>query len=156
MEEYDPSTYHNQNDSLSNIPVTDLMIEHLRATKPWVRFISVIAFVMTGLMVLFGIVMIFIPMPAAEGFRFGPVLGIVYILFAGIYLAPAFFLHQYASSIGDLLKGGGDVAMEAALGSQKSFWRFSGILTLVGICIYALVIVVAILFGMISAMIGMR
>ncbi len=95
-------------------------------------------------------------MSKEQGFGFGPVLGIIYILLAGIYLAPAFLLHQYASSIGDLLQGGGDVAMEAALGSQKSFWRFIGILTLVFICLYALIIVVAISFGMMSAVSGMR
>ena len=37
--EYNISPFHNQTDSLANIPVTPLMIEHLQATKPWVRFI---------------------------------------------------------------------------------------------------------------------
>ncbi len=90
--------------------------------------------------------MMFMPSPTGmSGFGFGPMIGILYIILSGLYLAPAFFLHQYASSIRDVLKGGGDVAMEAALGSQKSFWRFVGILTLVMICIYALVFVFAIL-----------
>jgi hypothetical protein len=67
----------------------------------------------------------------------------------GLYLAPAFFLHQYASSINDFLQGGGDSAMETALGSQKSFWRFVGILTLVFICLYVLVFVFAIFGAMV-------
>ena len=150
MEEYNLSPYHNQVDALSNIPVTPLMIEHLRATKPWVRFMSVISFVMSGFMILGGVIIMF--MPAAPGMgAFGPVLGIVYILLAGLYIAPAYFLHQFASSIGTLMQGGGDVAMEAALGSQKSFWRFVGIMTLVVICLYGLFFVIAILFGVMSS-----
>lgn len=143
MEEYNLNPYHNQTDSLANVPVTPLMIEHLRATKPWVRLISVIMFISVGFMFLAGIIMMFMPSPSGMG-GFGPMIGIFYLLLGGLYLVPAFFLHQYASSIWDLLQGGGDVAMEAALGSQKSFWRFVGILTLVIICIYALIFVVAI------------
>jgi hypothetical protein len=38
--------------------------------------------------------------------------------------------------------------MESALGSQKSFWRFVGILTLVVICLYALIFIFAMLGAM--------
>lgn len=152
-QEYNLSPYHNQNDPLANVPVTPLMVEHLRATKPWVRLISVIMFILTGLMCVGGLLMML--MPSAPGMRgagfFGPVVGIIYILFSGLYLFPAYFLHQYASSINDLLRGGGDTAMENALGSQKSFWRFTGILTLIIIGIYALVIFFAV-FGAMSMM----
>jgi len=84
---------------------------------------------------------------AGIGAAGGAIIGIVYVLLAGLYIFPAYFLHQFASSISDLLRGGGDVAMETALGSQKSFWRFSGIMTLVVICLYGFFIVVMILFG---------
>lgn len=151
-QEYNLSPYHNQQDPLANVAVTDLMVEHLRATKPWVRLISVVMFIMVGLMCLGGLFMMLMPSPAGMGGAgfFGPVIGIIYILFSGLYLFPAYFLHQYASSINDLVQGGGDSAMENALGSQKSFWRFVGILTLVMICLYALIFFFAI-FGAMSA-----
>jgi hypothetical protein len=148
-QEYNLSPYHNQTDPLANVPVTPLMVEHLRATKPWVRFISIIMFIMVGLTFLGGLVMMFMPSPAGmRGFGFGPLVGIIYIIMGVLYLAPAYFLHQYASSIGDFVQNGGDSALETALGSQKSFWRFVGILTLVVICIYALVFVFVILGAM--------
>jgi Family of unknown function (DUF5362) len=151
-QEYNLSPYHNQTDPLADVPVTPLMVEHLRATKPWVRLISVIMFIFVGLSFLFGLLMLLIPTPPGmRGFGFGPLIGIIYFIFGGLYLVPAYFLHQYASSIQDFLQGGGDSAMENALGSQKSFWRFVGILTLVIICIYALVFFFAI-FGAMSAL----
>lgn len=104
---------------------------------------------MVGLMFLGGVVMMFLPSPPGmRGFGFGPIIGIIYILMGGLYIFPAYFLHQYASSIQDFLQGGGDTAIENALGSQKSFWRFAGILTLVIIGIYAAVIAFAILGAM--------
>lgn len=148
-QEYNLSPYHNQQDSLANIPVTPLMIEHLRATKPWVRFMSIMMFISVGFMFLAGLVLMFMPLPAAGRMPGMGAIGILYFVLGGLYLAPAYFLHQFASAIQNLLQGGGDVAMETALGSQKSFWRFVGILTLVIICIYALVFAFAI-FGAMS------
>lgn len=146
-QEYNLSPYHNQTDPLANVPVTPLMIEHLRATKPWVRFMSIMMFILSGLIFLGGLAMMFMP-TGSSGFGLGPLVGIIYFVMGGLYLVPAFFLHQFASSINDFLNGGGDSAMENALGSQKSFWRFVGILTLVVICIYGLIFLFAILAGM--------
>lgn len=121
MEEYSVNPYQNYTDSLTNIPVTPLMIDHLRATKPGVRFVWIVSFILAALMVVAGLAMILLSTatPAMAGFGFGPIVGVIYILFAGLYIAPAYFLHQFASSIGNLMQGGGDVALEAALGSQK-------------------------------------
>lgn len=148
-QEYNMSPYHNQNDPLANIPVTPLMVDHLRATRPWVMLISIVMFIAAGFMVLAGLAMMFMPSPQGMGgFGFGPVVGIIYLLMSALYIAPAYLLLKYASSIKDLLNGGGDVAMENALGSQKSFWRYSGIVTLILIVIYALIFVFAILGAM--------
>lgn len=147
-QEYNLSPYHNQSDPLSNVRVTDLMIDHLRATKPWVRLISIIMFIFAGLIVLAGLGMMFFSASSMQGFGFGPIVGIIYIIMSVLYIVPGYFLHQYASSIQDFLQNGGDSAMENALGSQKSFWRFAGISALVVIGIYALVFLFIILGAM--------
>lgn len=148
-QEYNLNPYHNQTDPLANVPVTPLMIEHLRATKPWVRLISIIMFISVGLMFLGGVAIMLMPSPMGMGGAgFSAIIGILYILIGVLYIFPAYFLHQYASAINDFLNGGGDTAMETALGSQKSFWRFVGILTLIVICLYALFFLFAILAGL--------
>jgi hypothetical protein len=143
------SPYHNQSDPLANIPVTPLMVDHLRATRPWVLLISIVMFIAAGFMVLGGLAMMFMPTsPAMGGFGFGPLLGLIYFVMSALYIAPAYLLLKYASHIKDLVNGGGDVAMENALGSQKSFWRYSGIVTLIVIGLYVLFFVFAILGAM--------
>jgi len=62
-----------------------------------------------------------------------------------LYLIPAYFLFKYSSAIGSLLRGGGVSALESALGYQKSFWKFSGVMTLIGLILAVLGIAAAIL-----------
>lgn len=130
-------------------PITPLMIEHLQATKPWVRLMSIVMFISVGLIFLGAIVLLLVP-TGVPGV--GPAIAIGYIVMGLLYLFPAYFLHRFASSIRDLELGGGDSAMETALESQKSFWKFVGILTIVVICLYALIIAVMVLGGAASMM----
>jgi len=149
---YAASEYSPRYDSGSgDIKVTPLMVEHLRATRPWVKFLAILGFISVGLMFLGGLIM----MTALSGVRGAggaPAIGLLYWLFALLYIAPAIFLNRYATAIRELLQGGGATPMEKALESQKSFWRYVGILTTVLLCIYALIFVIAILVGISGAL----
>ena len=47
-------------------------------------------------------------------------------------------------------------ALASALESQKSFWKFVGIMTLIVLGLYLLVIVIAVLFGIFTAAASVR
>jgi hypothetical protein len=64
-----------------------------------------------------------------------------------LYIPPAVFLWQYAGRIRRLQDGGGLPALEEALTSQKSFWKYVGILAAVVLCLYAVAFLGAGLFG---------
>lgn len=127
-------------------PITPLMVEHLRGTKPWVRLMSVVLFITAALVFLGAVVILLMP-TGMGGSGFSLIIAVVYLALGALYLFPAYLLHQFASSIRNLEQGGGDVAMEEALRTQKSFWRFAGITTVVVICLY----VIAIVFVMLGA-----
>ena len=129
---------------------TPLMIQYLRETKPWVRLLSVLGFIFSGLMVLGGLVVMVAG--AAAGEAIGAGIGVVYLVLAGLYLLPLIHLHRYANAIGQAVLGGGATAVEDALLRQRSFWRTVGIMSLVMIGLYLLIIVVAMVAGMIGAM----
>jgi len=136
--------------------ITPAMKEYLQQTKPWVRFMSVLGFIAVALMVLCGFaVMIF---SASMSSRFGPsgvpmaFLGFIYLVLGLIYVFPAIFLYRYADGIKkaitvDLVGG-----MEDALRSQKSFWRYVGIIALIILIVYAIILVGLILFGIFNAL----
>jgi hypothetical protein len=69
---------------------------------------------------------------------------ILYIPFALLYLYPGMKLWGYASAISRLALSRSPQDLEAALGQQKSFWKFAGILTMVVIILYVILAAVAI------------
>lgn len=116
-------------------------MELLRQTRPWVIFFSVLGFLATGLMLLVGLFITVGGMATrAAGMRVW--IGLLYVAFAAIYLFPSIFLWRYGMRIGSLVARGHAEDLELALEAQKSFWRFTGILTIVVIVLYVVAIVV--------------
>lgn len=134
-------------------------VEQLAATKPWVRFISVIIFIGAGFMLLGAIAMIVAGSAglmlgaagrnAPSGFAgpFGMVLAAVYAVFAFVYIFPGVKLWKYANAIGSLIQTGSEQDLVAALTQQKSFWKFIGILMLAMLVIYVLAIIAGVAFA---------
>jgi hypothetical protein len=117
------------------------IVAAMAGTRPWVRLISVLMFIAAALMVLVTAASLL-----AGGVSGAPVALIAPFQIANIvlYLFPAYFLYKYSGSIGVFLRDGGTGELEAALGYQKSFWKFIGILTLVMLVISVVGIVAAI------------
>lgn len=129
------------------------MVEALRQTKPWVRFLAVLGFIGTGFMVLGALAMLSLgslrgnsALPAS----FGIGMMVAYLVMAGIQLPAVIFLNRYASRIGNLLDSHAPGDLTEALVAQKSFWRYMGILMITVLCFYVLAIVVAIGVGVAS------
>jgi len=120
----------------------------LRKTKPWVRFMSVMMFIGSAFMALGGAIMMAAGAARAPGMP-GAVFGLVYILMAILYIIPAVFLWRYADRIGSFMLRRTPAELTHALEAQKSFWKFVGILTLIVLCIYALIAIFGI-FGAIA------
>ena len=116
----------------------------LRQTRPWVRFISVICFIVAILSALGGLAFIALgiasrmPGPAP----LGAMMGFVYILMAVFYGLPGVFLWMYAGRIGIFLRQRTPGNLASALAAQKSFWKFVGIVVLIILCVYFLMALV--------------
>jgi hypothetical protein len=113
--------------------VTPGMINALRSTKPWTMLLAVLGFISIGFMVLAGLGMALFSslIPGVRGQ--GAVMGLVYIVMAVLYFFPALYLVKYSSAVERFLNTGMPADMESALTYQKSFWKFVGILSLIGI-----------------------
>ena len=109
--------------------VTHRMVQLLRATRPWVRFMAAYGFVMSVLLLL-GALSLMIYVVITPG-RLGGLMAvaIAYAVISIVTLICAFPLHRYASFIRQIEAGGRERALEEALASQKDFWQITGILT---------------------------
>ncbi len=129
--------------------VTRRSLDMLRQTKPWARFIGIMAFIGSGFIILMGLFFVgamsmgnrsFTPFRAMGAA--GSVIGIVYIVLGALYVIPGIFLNRYATFIGQTLASGRAEDLERALEAQKSFWKFVGILVLVVMCLYGVSVLV--------------
>jgi hypothetical protein len=154
------------NAAAPDICLTSVAQQYLNQTRPWARFMSIVMFVFAGLMVLAGLAMFLAGLAgglashASQGDgRFGPMMaplagipvGLLYIIMAILYIAPGVFLARYASAIASLEMERSAAALENALKQQKSFWRFVGIMTVIGLVLTVLAIVIGIIFAVLAA-----
>jgi hypothetical protein len=135
--------------------VTELTVDLLRRTRPWVLFLAILAFVGCGLIVVMGVITVAAGFLASSGAdAFPKFLGLLYLPFAVLYVYPAIKLWKYGSAIGRLVASPTPAELEAALAEQKSFWKYTGVVAAVVLALYAVGIAVAIMVGIVAAMKG--
>jgi hypothetical protein len=109
--------------------VSDRIVEALRKAKPWVSLVAISGFVVAGLSLLTGL-LVLLAAPEAE---YSLAIAIVYLVWGGITLGAALPLHRYTRGIRKLLHGGGMAELELALEAQTRFWQLAGVITLISI-----------------------
>jgi hypothetical protein len=150
-----------------SVPLTPLALQYLQQTRPWVRFMSVLTFIGAGLMAVAAGVMLLVGLlggfasrGGAPGGVGGAVVGVLtavlYIAMAVLYVPAGLYLWRYASAIKRLQAGFQPALLEEALEQQKSFWRFVGILTAIGVAIGLAVLLLAIVGGILVGFMAAR
>ncbi len=130
--------------------ITPIMLRYLKQTKPWVRFISVIIFIGSGLVFLLGLVLILgaglLSSLSKNVFGGAPLgmLGFVYAVLACLAFFPALHLSRFADGIKKALSKDRTGGIEFALKNQRTFWRYMGIflLTILVLQIAALLVLI--------------
>jgi len=128
-------------------------IAPLAGTKGWVQFMSILLWIGVGFMILGGIGMLMAgtvlsstlakaqPNNPFGGQAFMMSMGVMYLLMALFYVYPAIKLWSYGSAIGRLKSSLSVADLNAALHEQRRFWKFTGIVVVIMMCLYLLVIV---------------
>lgn len=142
-----------ENQPVSHLTITSTAINYLRETGKWTNFLAVISFIFIGLIVLMGIfagsMMSYFSkgqmdnMPNGMGFLFGG----MYIFMGVLYFFPAWYLLNFSHKIKLAISTNSKSDLDAAFSSQKSFFKFWGILTIIITSIY-------VFFGLIALLIN--
>ena len=127
------------------------IIDKLRQTQPWLRFLGILTMVGAVFMGLGGTVTALFGGLAAAGLLqtepANPIyllLGLLYVVLAMVYLFPALHLIRSAKAIRGLTADSDEAAVADALESQRRFWKFAGITTIVFLVLYTLAFFAAI------------
>ncbi len=122
--------------------ITSLSVEYLSDTAPWIKFISILGFIICGIMVIMSFV--FLVIPTMLGMSF--IAFFVYLAGALVMFFPNLYLYNYAGKITDYCNTNNMDDIETAFEMQKKYWKY------VGIC--AIIYLAFILFGLLFAISG--
>ena len=141
--------------------LTDRMIFYLKAASPWLRFIGILGFVYAGFMFLGGAVFALAGGGMAlggldlGGFAGAPVLvGVLYAGAGALIMAPSLFAYRYGSKIKAFAASGSPAELEDALRNGKSYFKFYGVVYIVGLAAVALAVVLGVLGAVAAVAMG--
>jgi len=138
------------NENLFELQVDQQSIGYLSETARWAKFLSIVGFVVCGLMVIFSLffssIMSTISKMGNGNDSFGAstmaignyAFSIVYIIIALLYFFPCLYLFNFSSKMQTALRNNDQLNLNAALGNLKSCFKFVGILTIVVLSFYLL------------------
>ena len=126
----------------------------MKETAKWSKFLSIIGFIGSGLMVIIGLfasaVMssMFNTYGSGAGGFSSITFGIMYVLMGALYFVPSLYLYNYSNKMKLALATSNAVELEEAFLNQKSLFKFWGVLTIVIISFYLLFAI----FGLLAFM----
>lgn len=144
----------------SELIINQSMKINLLETAKWGKFLSIVGFIMIGLMLIFGLTVsyffnkIMSVNPAMEGLDSGysSMLASMYsglfLISAVIHIFPTLYLFRFSTFILREKNGNNIENYQIAFENLKRLFKFFGILTAVVLSIYALVILFAIIGGL--------
>ena len=132
---------------------------YLRESGKWANFLGIVGFVLCGFIVIGAL---FAGAMMATMAKMAPAVGpagvlasmgggfiaVIYLLIALVYFFFSLYLYQFGSKIKMGVMFGDTDQVTVAFGKLKSFFKLWGILTIVILCLYALMIIGLIIFGM--------
>jgi hypothetical protein len=127
------------------------VVQLLLAMRPWIRFFSVLGFIGCGLLAIGGLVFGAVGSLSEELGIAGPLMAVLYLVMAVLYLFPSLHLHRCANALRDLAASGRPELIEDSLLHQHRFWRFMGVAMIVILCLYVVGLVGAVIFAAIAA-----
>jgi hypothetical protein len=122
----------------------------LKEAAKWAYFLSILGYIGIGILVLIAVFAgsIFAKMgsmtPGMSGFGgMGFVFSFIYIIMAAVYFFPIYYINQFASKAKLALQTNDSETLATSFGYLKSHYKFFGIISLIMVCLYALVILFA-------------
>ena len=139
-----------QQSHLSDLTIDSIGAQHLRGFTSWAKFLSIIGFIICGIIAIFAffagtIIASLSPntdmAPVTAGL--GVMLTVIYLILAAVYFIPTLFLFQSATKLRDAIASTDQDLLNAGLGKLKASFQFWGILTIIIIGFYLLIILLA-------------
>lgn len=143
----------NENVLSGNLQVDDIASAHLRETAKWAKFLSILGFIVSALLVVFGlfagsILTNFNKMgdPSGVGAKVigAGMLSVIYIIIAAIYIMLSLFLYRFATRMQATLQNNDQQQFNDALNNLRLVYKITGIIVVIYLCFLVLAMIVGI------------
>ena len=145
----------NQNESATNaMTVTESMKSDLLCAAKWAKFLCIVGCVGVAIMLIASLGMIVIGGFLTKVFPnmpFGPALGFLYLIIAALYIYPLMKGFQFANATKAACLYNDQYQLARGVTGLKDVIKFTGILTIVVLSIYAIILIFGVLFAGIAA-----
>ena len=136
----------------SHAGLTETMLRYLKEASPWLRFIGVLSFIGSGLMVLGGIIFMIVMFANSNfaddfGGAFTGLVGLIYVPVGVLYFFPALFTYNFGAKIRNYQFTNSEEDLEMAFKNNKSLWKFNGILAIISLAFIPLSIILVVIGG---------
>ena len=121
-------------------------------TRPWVIFMSILAFIYAGMVSVGSIGIVVFSFVEQEPPML--ILAVFYLLFAVCSGAGGYYLFVYGLRIGALRQSDRVADLEAALVAQKSFWKLAGVVAALMLVLMVLFIAGTLVVGLVLGEMG--
>jgi hypothetical protein len=121
---------------------------YLLNSAKWGKFLAILGFIVTGLMVVAGILMSFVlnmlpeeMVPLNMPFS-ASLISIVYIVIAGIYIIPVIFLNSFSNNAIKAINQSDTRLMTTSLRNLRNLFVFVGVSTIVILSFYTILLII--------------
>jgi hypothetical protein len=130
--------------------LTTQSVSYLLKAAKWGKFMAILGFIVSGLLILGGIAMSFVLNKVSGTDELVPidmplspaVLSIIYIIIAAIYLIPVIFLNTFSNNAIKAANFSSTEKMTISLRNLKNLFVFIGISTVLLLVLYTLTLIV--------------
>lgn len=119
--------------------VPPVVLEHLRATRPWVKFCSLSGYITALFIFIIDLVMVRM-MINHYPIQQTVMLAVFYLVLAGLFIIPSLRLSYYERSITRLTVSNRIEDLELAIAHQRAFWKQMGIMILIILLLYLITV----------------
>lgn len=141
-------------------PLFELSIDqeahsYLSETARWAKFLAIVGFVTCGIIAIVAFIVgpllystTFASLPTSGnglGAIGGAMVTFLYLAIAVLYFFPCLFLFHFSVRLKAALRDNDQVRLTSSLKSQKTLFKYVGIMTIIVLSLYAVVLVVAVI-----------
>ena len=142
------------NQAPAGLQVTESARLDLLSAAKWAKFLCIVGCIGAGLMLLFGILMMVFGAALTQYMGDSPlggVMGLLYVVFAALYIYPLIKGFQFANGAKAACLTGDSAQLARSFSGLRSVLVFCGILTIIMLVIYVFILILGVGVGAAAA-----